>query len=141
MGEVNRAAVQFGVNMGAERRISPRLAIEPVDVTQFTSLDHLTLISRSGQVIDASATGFLMQLRRDQLVPKALKESLSLTAIEGDRVIIYLKQMNLEIIGRIARTKRLNKDLYEIAIDFSEDSPEYWRECLVDLLPRPGEFD
>jgi glycine cleavage system aminomethyltransferase T len=49
--------------------------------------------------------------------------------------------MNIEISGRIARTKLLGKQGFEIGIDYAEDAPEYWRECLVDLLPAPGEFD
>ena len=25
---------------------------------------------------------------------------------------------------------------YEIGIDYTQDAPDYWRECLCDLLPR-----
>jgi hypothetical protein len=43
--------------------------------------------------------------------------------------------MNLEIGGVVARTKFLGKDGFIVAIDYTEDAPDYWRECLMDLLP------
>jgi hypothetical protein len=49
--------------------------------------------------------------------------------------------LHLEIGGRIARTKRVNKDLYEIVVDFSSDAPEYWRECLLEMLPRAEDYE
>jgi len=65
---------------------------------------------------------------------------LSLQELEGDRVILMIDPLNLEIGGKIVRTKRITKDLYEIAIDYSDDAPEYWRECLLDLLPRETDY-
>jgi hypothetical protein len=35
----------------------------------------------------------------------------------------------------------LGKKGFYVAIDYSEEAPEYWRECLMDLLPNPGELD
>lgn len=127
--------------MSTDRRIAPRETVEPIEIKGFTSLDHMTLLSRTGHIVEASTTGFLLNVRRQDLVPKQFKNELSLEALLGDRVILMIEPMNLEMGGKIARTKRLTKDLFEIAIDYSDDAPEYWREILVDMLPRGSDYD
>lgn len=130
-----------GDSMGAEKRVAPRTELEPIKITAFTSLDHLTMISREGQIVEASKTGFCLQVRRKDLLPKQFRDVLSLNALEGDRVMLTIADMGLEISGTIKRTARVGKEIFEIGIDYSEDAPEYWRECLLDLLPRPGGFE
>jgi hypothetical protein len=125
----------------SERRIAPREAMDPIQIRAFTSLDHMTLLSRKGAIVEASTTGFLLQIERKELVPKQFQKELSLDALLGDKVMLMIDVMNLEIGGRIARTKRLTKDLFEIAVDYSEDAPEYWREILVDMLPRGRDYE
>ncbi|MCM2280775.1 MAG: hypothetical protein NDI61_02890 [Bdellovibrionaceae bacterium] len=90
--------------------------------------------------MEASKTGFCLHVRRKDLLPKQFRDVLSISPLEGDRVMLTLADMGLEISGTIKRTSRVNKDVFAIGIDFSEDAPEYWRECLLDLLPRPGGF-
>ncbi len=124
----------------SERRIAPREAVDPIQIRGFTSLDHMTLLSRSGAIVEASTTGFLLQLERKEIVPKQFQKELSLDVLLGDKVILMIDAMNLEIGGKIARTKRLTKDLFEIAIDYSDDAPEYWREILVEMLPRGRDY-
>lgn len=124
-----------------DRRIAPREEVEPIEIKAFTSLDHMTLVSRKGYLVEASSTGFLLQIERSELVPKQFKNQLSLDALVGDKIMLMIDPMNLEMSGRVARTKRLTKDLFEIAIDYSEDAPEYWRELLVDMLPRGKDYD
>jgi hypothetical protein len=101
----------------------------------------MTLLSRIGHIVDASKTGFLLHVERKNLVPKKFRETLSLAELEGDRVILMIEPLNLEITGKIIRSKRITKELYEIVIDFSDDAPEYWRECLVEMLPRASDYE
>ena len=115
--------------------------MDPIEIKSFTSLDHMTLVSRTGVLVEASSTGFLLNIKRSELVPKEFKNQLSLDALIGDRVMLRIDPMNLEMSGKVARTKRLTKDLFEIAIDYSDDAPEYWRELLVDMLPRGSDYD
>jgi hypothetical protein len=91
--------------------------------------------------MEASKTGFCLRVRRKDLLPKAFRESLSLKVLEGGRVMLTIANMGLELSGTIKRTARIGKEIFEIGIDYSEDAPEYWRECLLDLLPRPGGFE
>ena len=125
----------------SDRRYAPREKVDPIEIKGFTSLDHMTLLSRIGHIVDASKTGFLLHVERKNLVPKKFRETLSLAELEGDRVILMIEPLNLEITGKIIRSKRITKELYEIVIDFSDDAPEYWRECLVEMLPRASDYE
>lgn len=122
--------------LAPERRTGSREELAPILIRGFTSLDHMTLLSRTGAIVEASTTGFLVHVERKELVPKQFRENLSIDALNGDRIILLIEPLNLEISGKIARTRRVKKDVYEIAIDFTDDAPAYWRECLIDMLPR-----
>ncbi len=123
------------------RRQATRREITPLEVSSMSSLESLTKITKGGEITEASTTGFLMNIKREDIVPLNLRSTLTLDAIVGTKVLIHLPQMNLEISGKIARTKLVGKKGFEIGIDYTDDAPEYWRECLLDLLPAPGEFD
>lgn len=104
-------------------------------------MGNLTRLTKGGEIIEASTTGFLLIVPREDLVPQALRRNLSIDSIVGTKVILHLPQLNIEISGVITRTQLKGKRGFEIGIDYTEDAPEYWRECLVDLLPAPGEFE
>lgn len=123
------------------KRVAPRREITPLEVSSMSSLENLAKISRAAEIIEASTTGFLLIVRREDLIPANLRKNLTLDALVGNKVLLHLPQMNIEISGRIARTKLIGKAGFEIGIDYTDDAPEYWRECLMDLLPEPGEFD
>lgn len=130
-----------GVGMKASRRIAERKLVEGIEVYDLTSLSNYTVIARHGQIINASRSGFLVQINRTALIPTDLRESLSLHSIVGQSVVLYLPQMNLDLDGTVIRANHTGKGQFVIAIDFSTEVPEYWRECLVDLLPAPGELE
>lgn len=123
------------------RRVAPRKEVSPIHITHLTSLDDFAKIAKNCEIIEASATGLLLQVKREDLIPTALRKNLSLDVLIGDRVFMHLEEMNLEISGVITRTSLSGKKGFQIAIDYSDEAPEYWRECLMDLLPQPGELD
>lgn len=124
----------------AERRIAARKAVDPILVAELTSLKKYKVLARAGNIIDASTSGLLMTVNRKDLVPKELRENLSLEELVGEHVVMYLPQMNLDLDGTVTRADHIGKGIFEIAITFSSEVPLYWRECLVDLLPELGEF-
>lgn len=132
---MSKAAAQIN------RRNSPRKEVEPLRVSNIASLDNLARLARYAEIVEASSTGLLLHIRREDLIPQALKSSLTLDSLVGDRIFIHLEDMNLEISGHIRRTKLMGKKGYVVAMDYSTDAPEYWRECLMDLLPTPGELE
>lgn len=132
---MSKAAAQIN------RRNSPRKEVEPLRVSHIASLDNLARLARYAEIVEASSSGLLLHIRREDLIPQSLKSSLTLDSLVGDRIFIHLEDMNLEISGHIRRTKLMGKQGYVVAMDYSTDAPEYWRECLMDLLPTPGELE
>lgn len=126
--------------MKAERRIAARKTVDLIHVNELTSLSSYSVIASVGVIVDASQSGFLLSVDRSQLIPKEYRENLSLANLVGHQVVMYLPQMNLDLDGTITRADHVGKGKFEIAITFSPEVPEYWRGCLVDLLPAPGEI-
>lgn len=123
------------------RRVATRREVATLHAAFLTSLDDLAKIARNCEVIEASATGLLLLIKREDFIPQSLRKNLNVDTLIGDRVFINIEEMNLEISGTIARTQLVGKKGFHVAIDYSDDAPEYWRECLMDLLPRPGELE
>jgi hypothetical protein len=126
--------------MKAERRVAARKIVDFIHIAELTSLSSYSVIAREGVIVDASQSGFLLKVERSQLIPKEYRENLSMTNLVGHQVVMYLPQMNLDLDGTITRADHVGRGSFEIAITFSPDVPEYWRDCLVDLLPAPGEI-
>lgn len=121
-------------------RSAPRREIEPIAVDSVSSLENLHKIAKQAVVVEASITGFKLMIRREDLIPAELRQNLNLDALLDSKILIHIEMMNLEISGTVKRAKLLGKSGYELGIDYTNDAPEYWRECLLDLLPFPGEF-
>lgn len=133
---VKRGKSQRTVN----QRLSPRKEVEPLRVSEVTSLENLSRIAMNCEIVEASAHGFLLQIKRDSLIPKELRGNLNLDPLIGQRVSLKIEAMNLEVSGKVVRAKLMGKSGFQVAIDYSDDAPEYWRECLSDLIPVPGEL-
>jgi len=121
--------------------VAPRKEVTPIHVTYLTSLEDFAKLARNCEIIEASASGLLLHVKREDLIPAQLRKNLNLDMLIGDRVFMHLEELNLEVSGVITRTQLKGKQGFHIAIDYSDDAPEYWRECLIDLLPSPGELE
>ena len=123
-----------------ERRVAARKIVDFIHIAELTSLSSYSVIAREGVIVDASQSGFLLRVERLQMVPPEYRENLDLSDLVGHQVVMYLPQMNLDLDGTIIRASHVGKGRFEIAVTFSQDVPEYWRDCLVELLPAPGEM-
>lgn len=123
------------------RRVASRKEIDYIQVNDLTSVIDYSVIATTGQIINASPSGFLLQIFRKDLIPEALKGTLTLDATLGQQVVLYLPQMNLDLDGTITRASHMGRGKFVVAIDFSTEVPIYWRDCLIDLLPAPGELE
>ncbi|QDK39395.1 hypothetical protein [Bdellovibrio sp. NC01] len=123
------------------KRVAPRKEVSPIHVSYLTSLDDFAKIAKDCEIVEASSTGLLLLITREDLIPSALRKNLNLDCLIGDRVFMHLEEMNLEVSGVITRTQLLGKKGFYVAVDYSDEAPQYWRECLMDLLPTPGELD
>lgn len=118
----------------AKKRAAKRKTVDKISISNITTLLHFEKIASKAVLVDASSSGFLMHIDRKDLIPEHLRQNLSIESVDGEPVVMVIEQMDLELSGRIARTKYVGKGLFEVAVDFSDDAPEYWRECLFDLL-------
>jgi hypothetical protein len=127
--------------MTRDRRSSARKNVDFIQVNDLTAISDYSVIAKYGQIINASTTGFLLEIDRKDLIPEELKNNLTLEATMGQQVVLYLPQMNLDLDGTIVRASHAGRGKFVIAVDFSPEVPEYWRACLIDLLPAPGEIE
>lgn len=126
--------------MRSDKRYFDRQELDPLAIQGLIAIENLTPIADGGQLVEASVSGFRLIVQRHELCDPKLKENLTLDQIEGLQVSIFIPAMDLDITGIVARTKFCGDGKFEIGIDYTSDAPEYWRECLCDLLPKPGEF-
>lgn len=124
----------------SDRRVKSRKSTMCIEVNDLTSVGSFQVIAKKGHIVNASTSGFLLELSRPNLVPEEFRENLSLAPIIGQHVCLYMPHMNLDLDGTVTRAQHVGKGKFVVAIDFSFDVPDYWRECLVDLLPEPGEL-
>lgn len=124
----------------ANKRVSQRKIVEDVYFNELSDLETSLIIAKTGHIVDASSSGFLAVFHRDD-ADQSLKGSLSLDHLIGTKIALFLPQMEIDLDGIISRTKHIGKGFFEVGVTFSEDIPEYWRNCLKDLLPQPGEIN
>lgn len=122
-------------------REASRKDLAQIPVTDITAIDNFALIARYAHIVDISPIGLQLQITRENLIPRSLRTSMNIDEIIGEHIMISIDIMDLDIDGIITRTRYIGDNTFEIGVDYSQGSPEYWRECLVDLLPSPGEID
>lgn len=122
-----------------ERRYAPRKTLEYIDAIELTSLSHFNVFASEAKIVDVSSSGYLLHVSRQNFVQAELRDTLSLDAVLGHHIVMFLPQLNLDLDGTIIRAKHIGKGFFEVAVTFNADTPHFWRECLVDLLPGPGE--
>lgn len=123
-----------------EKREYNRKLLDPIHVTDIQVIDRFMTLARYGTVLNASATGLLIEVQRNDLSPEFQHNELTLDAVQGDDVMMKVVEMSLGIDGKIVRTHETAQGNYEIAIDFAANAPAYWRECFAELLPQRGEL-
>ena len=123
-----------------EKRKYSRKLLDPIHVTDIQVIDRFMTLARYGTILNASATGLLIEIQRNDLGMEFQNNASTLDAIRGDEVVMKVVEMKLDIDGKIVRTHQTTRGSYEIAIDFAANAPAYWRECFADLLPQRGEF-
>ena len=127
--------------MKIERRLLERKELDPLEIQGIISTDNLIPIADGGFLVQASIRDFSVEIQRENLCDPVLKKNLNLDKIEGLQVSILIPAMNLDVVGTITQTRYCGDSKFKINIDYSSDAPKYWRECLCELLPSPGEID
>jgi hypothetical protein len=124
-----------------ERRSLNRKKTQALSATQIINCESLKKLFKVGYIIDTSLNGFLLSVDRKDVIQEDLKSSLSLDSLIGTPVSLFISEMELELDGKIKVTRHIGKGLFEVFVHFSPETPKYWRECLMDLMPQPGELE
>ena len=124
-----------------ERRSLKRKKTEALSASQIICGNSLKQLFKSGHIIDTSLTGFLLSVDRKDILVDELRDHLTLDSLVGTPISLFLSDMELELDGKVKVTRHIGKGLFEVFVNFSPETPKYWRECLMDLLPQPGEMD
>ena len=128
--------------MERENRASQiRKAISQVDVLNVKNVSTGEVYFSRGVLVDVSPTGLLLRIERENILSIPLRSTLTLSSIVGAGVGFTIEVMDTYIEGVITRTKLEGHGTFVVAVDFREDAPEYWRNCLVDLLPERDDGD
>lgn len=122
-------------------RQSLRKSIHPIELSRIVLGHNQTQLASGGTLIEVSETGFKLILDRKALKSPKLRSQLDLSELLNETIWIHLNDLDLILEGTVTRTRFIGKGKFEIGIDYSDTAPEYWRECLVDLLPNPNELE
>lgn len=120
----------------ADKRTAQRHNLSPLEIHGMIDISRLAPICDFGHITDASSTGFKLVVKHQDLCDSKLKGDMNLDTLKGVEVSLYIPIMDLDITGYVSRTKYISNKEFEIGIDYTADAPEYWRECLCDLLPK-----
>ena len=123
-----------------ERRSVKRKIIESLTVEHVVDNKTLKKICSTAQIVDTSIKGFLIVVKREDLLREDLKENLNLENLKGASLSLYIPRMDLELDGTVGLSRHVGKGVFELLINFAPDTPKYWRECLMELLPAPDEL-
>lgn len=124
-----------------KNRRSLRKTTHPLQLQRVALGPEQTLLSQGGTLVEVSETGFKILLDRKEFPSSKFRSQLDLNELVNELISIHIEELDLIIQGTIQRTQFLGKGIFEIGVDYSDTAPEYWRECLVDLLPHPNEID
>lgn len=122
------------------RRRYDRKLLDPIHVTEIKAPGKSIVLAHHGTILNASASGLLIRILYSDLNAEILRHTIPLHTIEGEYVVMTIVEMALDIGGRVIRTHQAAPEWCDIAIDFTDNAPPYWRECLADLLPNLGEM-
>jgi len=126
----------------SRRAQQDRKLVSQINVLNIKNVATGEVYFSKASVVDVSATGVLLRVERDDIIALNLRSTLTLSVLHNVSVGFTIEIMDTHIEGVITRTKPEGKGTFVAAVDFREDAPEYWRHCLVDLLPSEDEpFD
>ena len=117
------------------RAVKYRKNVSQVDVLNVKNVSNGDVYFSRATLVDVSPTGLLLRVERENILALGLRSTLTLSTIIGEGVGFTIEIMDTYIEGLITRTKLEGHGTFVVAVDFREDAPEYWRQCLVDLLP------
>ena len=75
--------------MRSEKRYFDRKNIDPLSIQGLISISDLTPIADGGLLVEASPSGFRLEIKREHLCDPLLRENLNIEDVEGLQVSIF----------------------------------------------------
>ena len=98
--------------------------------TNIISLSEKAILSDYSQLTSATKKGLTFRSNKNfLLIPKK-----DISKFLNHPVELFLSHYELPFFGVLKKILEIKEDLFEISIDFTEETPLYYRECVEDLL-------
>ena len=110
--------------------------IQGVKAASITLSNEDNLIVKKAVVSEVSPHGFNLTFHYRDLVPKSLKFQLHLHSLWYKNIHMYIPDMEIDLEGKVIGTRHIGKGNFEVNVEFSQEIPQYWCECLFDLWPK-----
>lgn len=107
-----------------------------VKATSIALSHEESLIVKKAVVSEVSPKGFNLTFNYQDLIMDSLKFQWGLHTLWYKNIDIYIPDMEMDIEGKVIGAKRLEQGKFEVNIEFSQEAPVYWRECLFELWPK-----
>ncbi len=107
-----------------------------VKACSITLSNEEDIIVKKAFVSEVTPKGFKLILNYHDLVPESLKLQLHLHDLWYKNIHTYIPDMDMDWEGKVIGTQHLGKGNAEVNIEFFQEVPKYWCECLFDLWPK-----
>ena len=99
-------------------------------LTDIVSLSKKAILSQKSLLSGADCKGLIFYSDKSHLlVPKT-----EIPSFLNQPVKLFLSQYELIFYGIVKSVKAVQRRGFEICVDFTENTPFYYRECVADLL-------
>ena len=98
--------------------------------TDIISLSEKVILSKNSQLTSASKKGLVFHSEK-KFLPFPKRDILRFL---NQPVELFLSHYELPFYGVLRDVSEVEEDVFEIFVDFTKETPLYYRECVEDLL-------
>ncbi|MDE0092569.1 MAG: hypothetical protein OXN83_04720 [Oligoflexia bacterium] len=98
--------------------------------SDLVSVKTKEVLSHHGELISVTKQGLTVQSKKEFL---NISEN-DFCKFLNRPVELFLSQYEISFYGIIKKVNLIRRNIFEIKISFTEDTPIYYRECVTDLL-------
>ena len=106
---------------------------ENLEVTQLSLMSNSKITIKSARLFQVSPDGLYINLERKNL-PSSLKKDLNLDSLLNKEIAMNLSIMNIQLNGLITNARYTGGGVFEIFVQFLNNTPRYWYDCLMDVI-------
>ncbi len=136
-----KGAKEVGFRQAAKKDLRKRwrrqkkqiVKVQHLKAIDLTTLEDYQVVCSYARFLEISPTVIKLELDRADLC-HSLKGNLHLDPLVGQRILWHVPQMVLDMEGLVVQAWHKGQGVFHILIEFAHNTPDYWGECLVDLL-------